>query len=71
MMNIPFIKETFLIEIYKIIKKVAPPIMKLLFLFRENVLNIRKFQIISNSTKTVVRYGFVIPSYGSTFLWAK
>ena len=44
-------------EVYKIIKGEAPAIMKNLFIFRENIHNIRNFQIIANENKTTVRYG--------------
>ena len=44
-------------EVYKIIKGEAPAIMKNLFIFRENIHNIRNFQIIANETKNTVTYG--------------
>ena len=50
--------QTLMIKIYKIINNIAPPIMNSLFLFRENVHNIRNFQILSNNTKKTVKYGF-------------
>ena len=44
-------------EEYKTVKGEGLAIMKNLFIFRENILNIRKFQIIANENKNTVRYG--------------
>ena len=44
-------------EVYKIVKEEAPAIMKDLFIFRENIHDIRNFQIIANEKKNTVRYG--------------
>ena len=38
-------------EVYKIFKGEAPAIIKTLFTFRENIHNIRNFQIIANKNK--------------------
>ena len=45
-------------EFYKTIKENAPAIRKKnLFIFQENVHNIRNLQIIANESKHTVRYG--------------
>ena len=46
-----------MIEIYKIVNQITPLIMNSLFAFRENVHNIRNYQIISNNIRKTVRYG--------------
>ena len=58
-----------MIEIYEIIDNITPLIIDSLFLFRENVHNIRNFQIVSSSTNKTVRYRFETVSYRSLFLW--
>ena len=55
-------------EVYKIVKGEAPGIMKNLFIFRENIHNIRKFQIIANENKNTVRYGFETICYRTPYL---
>ena len=62
--------QILLIEIYKIFNNIAPPNIGSLFLSRENVHNIRNFQILSNSTKKRVGYGLETVSYRSSVLWA-
>ena len=44
--------------------------MKNLFIFRENIHNIRNFQIIANENKNTVRYGFETICYRTPYLWA-
>ena len=44
-------------EFYKTINEKAPAIRKNLFIFQENIHNIRNFQIIANENKHTVRYG--------------
>ena len=56
-------------EVYKIIKGEPPTIMKNLFLFRENIHNIRNFQIIANENKNTVRYGLETICYRIPYLW--
>ena len=56
-------------EIYKIIKGEAPVIMKKLFIFRENIHNIRNFQIIANENKNTVRCGLDTICYRTPSLW--
>lgn len=62
--------QTFIIEIYKIIVNIGPQIMNFLFLFDENVHNIRNFKNLPNSSKKTVRYGLETVSQRSSFLWA-
>ena len=44
-------------EVYKIVKGEVPSIVKNLFIFLENIHNIRNFQIIANENKYKVRSG--------------
>ena len=44
-------------EVWKIVQGKALPLMKNLLTFRENIHNIRNFQIIANENKNTVRYG--------------
>ena len=44
--------------------------MKNLFIFRENIHNIRNFQIIANEIKNTVRYVWEIICYETPYLWA-
>ena len=62
--------ELLMIEVSKIINGYAPPIMDNLFIFRENVNNLRNFQIIQNKNKKTVRYGSETISYRTSLLWA-
>ena len=62
--------EALMIELYKIIHQIAPPIMNSLFVFRENTHNIRNYQILSNNVRKTVRYGLETILYRSPFLWA-
>ena len=57
-------------EVYKTIKEGAAAIMKNVFFFRENIRNIRNFQIIANENKNTVRYGLENICYRTTYLWA-
>ena len=57
-----------MIEIYKIINQFAPPIMKSLFVFRENTHNISNYKTLSNNIRKTVRYGLEAISYRLT-LW--
>ena len=59
--NFPFL--SLMIEIYKIINQIAPPIMNSLFVFRENMHNVRNYQILSSNTRKTVRYSFETISY--------
>ena len=55
-------------EVYKIIKGEAPAIMKNLFTFRENIHNIRNFQIIANENKnTKILYVIELLICGQVF----
>ena len=57
-------------EIYKTIKEKAPAILKHLFVFQENIHNIRNFQIIANENKNTVRYGLETTRHKTPYLWA-
>ena len=46
-----------MIEIYKIINHIAPPIMSPLFEIRENTHNARYFQVVSNESRRALNYG--------------
>ena len=57
-------------EVYKIVKGEALAIMKNIFIFRENIHNIKNFQIIGNENKNTVRYGLETIYYRTPYLWA-
>ena len=59
-----------MIEIYKIVNKISPPIMNNLFEFREEIHNTRHFQEINNTHKKTVKYDLETISYRSPFLWS-
>ena len=59
-----------MVEVFKMINGFAPPIMKDLFLFRENTHNIQNFQMISNESKNTVRHGLETVKYRALLLWA-
>ena len=59
-----------MVELSKVKNDIAPPIMDDLFLFRENAHNIRKFQVISNKTKKIVRYDLETVKHRKLLLWA-
>ena len=58
-----------MIEVYKIIEGYAPPIMENLLVFRENVHNIRNFQVISKKYIKTARNGLEIIRHRTPF-WA-
>ena len=62
--------QTLLIELYKITHQIAPPIMNSLFVFHENMHNIRNHQILSKDIRKTVRYDLETILYRSPFLWA-
>ena len=62
--------QKLMIELYKIIHQVAPPIINPLFVFRENAHNMLNYQILSNNVRKTVRYGLETILYRSPFLWA-
>ena len=49
--------HTLMIELYKTMHQIDPPIMKSLFVFIENEHNIRNYQILSNNVMRTARYG--------------
>ena len=53
-------------RIYKIINQIAPLIMNSLFVFLENMHNIRNYQIIPNIMRKTVTRGFGTISYRSS-----
>ena len=63
-------QRTLQILMAEVIKSEAPAIMKNLFIFRENIHNIRNFQIIANENKNRVRYGLDTICYRTPYLRA-
>ena len=59
-----------MLETYKIITGITPPIMENIFILRENKHNERNFQEISNGNRKTVKYGIEIISNRTPFLWA-
>ena len=62
--------QVLMAEVYKIVNGEAPAIMKNLFIFRENIHNIKNFEIIANENKNTVRYGLETICYRTPYLWA-
>ena len=62
--------QVLMVEVFKMINGFAPPIMKDLFLFRENTHYIQNFQMISNESKKTVRHGLETVKYRALLLWA-
>ena len=62
--------QVLMVEVFKIIKDFAPPIMEDFFSFRENTHNIRNFEIISNESKKTVRYSLETVKYRTPLLWS-
>ena len=58
-----------MIEVYKIVNGIAPPIMNSLFNFRTNIYNIRNSQEIFTENRKTVKYGIETVTYGAPFLW--
>ena len=57
-----------MIEVYKILNGYTPPIMESLFLFRENIHNIRNLQVISNKDIKAARHGLESICHRTPFL---
>ena len=57
-------------ETYKIINSLYPPINENFFTLRENTLNVRSFQEISNENRKTVKYGIETISNRTPFIWA-
>ena len=57
-------------EIYKIVKGEIPAIIKNVFVFWENIHNIRNFRIISHENKNTVRFGLKTIWYRTPYLSA-
>ena len=62
--------QVLMIEVYKIVNAIAPPIMNSLFNFRANIHNIRNFQEIFTENRKTVKYGTETMTYRAPFLWA-
>ena len=60
-----------MIEIYKIVNGIAPPIMNALFTFRLDQHNLRNFQELSPEKRNTVNYGLKTVTYRALILWAK
>ena len=60
--------QILMIEVYKIFKREALAIMKKLYIFRENIHNIRNFQIIATENKNTVRYRLETICYRTSYL---
>ena len=60
--------QTFMIEVYKILNGYVPPITKNMFVFRENVGNIRSFRI-SNKNLNTVKYDLETMCHRTSFCW--
>ena len=57
-------------ETYKIINSLYPPINENFFTLRENTLNVRSFQEISNENRKTVKYRIEAISNKTPFVWA-
>ena len=57
-------------ETYKTINSLYPPINENFFTLRENTLNVRSFQEISNENRKTVKYGIETISNRTPFIWA-
>ena len=55
--------QVLMIEIYKIVHGIAPPIMNCLFTFRLNQHNLRNFQELSTEKRNTVNYGLETVTY--------
>ena len=60
-----------MIEIYKIVNGIVPPIMNSLLTFRLNQLNLRTFQELSTEKRNTVNYGLKTVTYRAFIVWAK
>ena len=61
--------QILMIEVYKIVNGIVPPIMNSLFQFCCNTNN-RNFQVISTENKKTVKYGMETVTNQTPFLWA-
>ena len=62
--------ETLLIEIFKIKKAFAPPIIRSILKGRNNTYNVRNFQEFETERKRTVPFGLETISYRSPQLWS-
>ena len=63
--------QVLIIEIYKIVNSIAPPIMNFLFTFSLNQHNLRNFRELSTEKRNPVNYGLETVTYKMPVLWAK
>ena len=61
--------QALMTDVCKRLNGYTPPIVGILFLFRENIHNIRDFQVISNKDIKTARYGLEIICHRTPFLW--
>ena len=59
-----------MIEVYKTVNGIAPPIINLHFNFCTNIHNIRNFHKIFTENRKTVKYGIETVIYRAPFLWA-
>ena len=57
-----------MIEVYKIVNAIAPPIMNSLFNFRANIHNIKNFPEIFTEKRKIVKYGIETVTSRAPFL---
>ena len=60
-----------MIEIYKILNGIAPPIINFLFTFNLNQHNLRNFQELLTEKRNTVNYGLETVTYRAPIVWAK
>ena len=60
-----------MIEIYKILNGIAPPIINFLFTFRLNQHNLRNFQELLTEKRNTVNYGLETVTYRAPIVWVK
>ena len=61
--------QTLLIEVYKNLNGLSPPIMLDLFTTRENIYNLRNFRELHRKKKKTIRYGTETITYKAAQLW--
>ena len=61
--------QALMTDVCKRLNGYTPPIVGILFLFRENIHNIRDFQVISNKDIKTARYGLEIICHRTPFRW--
>ena len=61
--------QTLTVEVFKVVNKIFPPVVRAFFDFRENRYNIRKFPEMRQQKVRTVRYGLETALYGAPQLW--